>query len=572
MISSPRVHYLVPTILVGAAFALATIFRKHRPIARLTRLGVAWAPIVVPRVLALTTFLAGTILLFSGATPAVGDRLGWLRDVLPLPVLELSHFFGSLAGVGLLILARGLQRRLDVAYGLTVGLLAAGILFSLLKAFDYEEALVLSLMLAALLPSQRYFYRRTSLTEEGFTKGWVLAIALVVITSVILGVLSLGPMDFSRELFWRFAFNQQFPRFFRATVGVACLLLVFAVTRLLRPARVAPPPASDEELALADAVITSVPDASAHLAFTRDKALLFNDPNTGFVMYAVAGRSWVSMGDPVASPDAVDVLITQFIELADRNGGWPVFYKIGRQFLHVYLDHGLSVVKLGEEARVNLESFSLEGGQRRNLRRAWRKAVEAGCTFELVPPGEIESVLPEMRVVSDRWLSEKKTREKGYSLGSFDDAYISRFPVGVARCNGQLVAFATVWPSGEHEELEVDLMRYTADAPPGIMRYVLVEFMNWGRCQGFRWFNLGMAPLSGLVRTSASPLWNQIGTAVFGLGERFYNFQGIREFKEWFYPAWEPRYLASPAGPARPMILANIATLVAGSVEGVVKK
>ena len=79
-------------------------------------------------------------------------RLHWLQDFLPLPVIELSHFLGSLVGVCLLLLARGLQRRLDAAYVLAAILLGAGSLLSLLKGADYEEALLLGLMLAGAAP------------------------------------------------------------------------------------------------------------------------------------------------------------------------------------------------------------------------------------------------------------------------------------------------------------------------------------------------------------------------------------------------------------------------------------
>jgi phosphatidylglycerol lysyltransferase len=140
------------------------------------------------------------------------------------------------------------------------------------------------------------------------------------------------------------------------------------------------------------------------------------------------------------------------------------------------------------------------------------------------------------------------------------------------RRNGAIVAFATVWPSGCHDELEVDLMRFNAAAPPSTMRYLLTELMLWGKNTGWRWFNLGMAPLSGIRDTLIAPLWNQLGVLLYGRGERFYNFQGVRAFKEWFYPQWEPRYLANPGGAIRPLVVANIAALIAGGYEGVVRR
>lgn len=566
------VHYLVPSIVAAALAVVVFLLRKRQPLERLVRVSGHVAPAIVPRVLAITTFLAGSILLFSGATPARAGRLGWLHDFLPLPIIVVSHFFGSVAGAGLLILARGIQRRLDAAYLLTIALLAAGIVFSLLKEFDYEGAIILSLMLVAFLPSRRYFYRKASLTEERFTAGWVIAILLVVLGSVALGIISYGNPAVGAARFWDFSLRAQAPRFVRGTAGVVALFIIVAVARLMRPARPARALPSTEELNAIAPVVQASPDAEANLVFLGDKSLLVNEDRTGFVMYAVAGRSWVALGDPVAPPGQMAHLAQSFVQLCDRHGGWAVFYKASREQLYLYLDLGLSVVKLGEEARVPLADFSTDGPERRNLRRTWRRAVQEGCAFDVIDSAAVRSSLARMRAISDDWLSSKRAREKRFSLGYFDERYLSRYPAAVVRKNGEMVAFANVWESGERKEVSVDLMRFSAAAPPGVMRYLLVELMLWGKENGFEWFNLGMAPLSGLRSSAIAPLWNQLGTAIYGHGERFYNFQGVRDFKEWFHPVWEPKYLVSASGAARPVIMANIASLVAGGLEGVVGK
>ena len=81
------------------------------------------------------------------------------------------------------------------------------------------------------------------------------------------------------------------------------------------------------------------------------------------------------------------------------------------------------------------------------------------------------------------------------------------------------------------------------------MDALFAELMQWGREQGYECFNLGVAPLSGIEESPVAPLWSKVGRFVYGHGETFYNFKGLRAYKEKFHPEWEPRYLAYPGGP-----------------------
>jgi phosphatidylglycerol lysyltransferase len=566
------VYYLAP--LLGATLVLA----GHEGLRHRERLGVASRTIgrIVPAftapLLAVGVFATGTILLLSGATPTVAWRLTLLRHVLPLPVLEASHFVASLVGSGLLLIAYGLYRRMNGAWVLAVALLATGVVTSLLKGFDFEEATIAALALAAVLPAQARFYRRTSLLDEIWTRGWIVAVAVAFGTSIWLGFFAYHHVEYSNDLWWQFEFGADAPRFLRATVGAVSVGLLLAVVRLLRPARRVALRPSPEELDRAQAILARHPQALANLALLGDKSLLFNAQGTAFLMYAVRGRTWAAMGDPIGDDAEVTELTWQFRELVDEHGGWPVFYEVTRQRLPLYLEQGMTLLKLGEEARVPLPTFSLEGGRRASLRR-WRNAVErAGCRVEILPAGASDALLPELQRISDDWLAAKQTREKRFSLGSFSPEYVRRFPIAVARQGDRPVAFATVWSTDAHDEMMVDLMRYASDAPPNIMTYVFTQLMLWGRDQGYQWFNLGMAPLAGLERRALAPLWARAGAFIFRQGESFYNFRGLREYKDRFDPVWEPRYLASPGALALPLILTDIASLIAGGVKGVLAK
>src|SRR5262249_49822910 len=156
-----------------------------------------------------------------------------------------------------------------------------------------------------------------------------------------------------------------------------------------------------------------------------------NTDKTGFVMYGVQGRTWVALGDPVGpSPCATD-LIREFLERCDDFDGVPVFYQVRKEQLHRYADFGLTFVKVGEEARVDLIAFALEGGQARKHRQILRRLEQAEATFRIVPPTEVPAKLAELREVSDEWLKDKPGGEKGFSLGFFDAEYLVHFPIAV---------------------------------------------------------------------------------------------------------------------------------------------
>lgn len=565
-------YYLLPLLTAAVLFGAHEVRQRHEDVRRVARVFGRWAPLLAPQVLAFTTFVGGTLLLISGATPAERWRLRLLGEFLPLPVIEASHFLASMAGVGLLLLARGLQRRLDAAYVLAAGLLAAGIVLSLLKGGDYEEAVTLSLMLAALLPSRSYFYRKTSLTREPFTPGWVVAIAVVLGGTFWLAFFSFKHVEYSGDLWWQFALRADAPRALRAMVGTMGALVGIGLWRLLRPAPPEPSLPAATELARAREAIDVSPEAAGKLALLGDKDLLFSDSGAAFIMYAVEARSWVAMGDPVGRPVEWPDLLWSYRELVDRHAGWTVFYQVGPEALHLYLDLGLTLLKLGEEARVPLAEFTLDGMARKGMRRVRNRMERSGCSFEVVPAEGVPALLPELRGVSDEWLLEKRTREKGFSLGYFDESYLSHCPVALLRCDGRIAAFANVWETSAKAELSIDLMRYTRDAPEDAMEALFIELMLWGKTQGYDWFNLGMAPLSGLENRALAPLWNRLGALVFRYGENFYSFQGLRQYKQKFDPVWTPRYLASPGGLALPRILTNISVLIARGARGLVTR
>jgi phosphatidylglycerol lysyltransferase len=258
--------------------------------------------------------------------------------------------------------------------------------------------------------------------------------------------------------------------------------------------------------------------------------------------------------------------------MTDRYAARPVFYHVRDDSLPLYVDMGLALFKLGEDALVPLADFGVEGSKRAELRQAISRATRDGASFEVVRAADVPALVPELAAVSTSWLASKSTAEKGFSIGAFSPEYIACFDCAVVRVGERIVAFANLWQAPKSKELSVDLMRYGDAAPKVVMDYLLTEVMLWGRKQGFEWFSLGMAPLSGLEARPLAPMWHKVGGLIFRYGDDFYNFEGLRHYKEKFFPTWRPRYLACPAGLDVPRALFDATALISGGVRKILTK
>lgn len=556
------IFYLAPLLAAAAMLAWNETRSWKEPLTRVMKTAGRWSGAAAPALLSFSTFVAGVILLFSSTSPAMLDRLRLLRRVVPLPLVEASHFLSSLTGVGLLLLSQGLRRRLDSAYWLTVGLLYAGVIFSLLKGFDYEEAIILSLVLASLIACRGRFYRKGAFIHQRLTPGWIAAVLMAVVSAIGLGLFAYKHVDYSNDLWWRFTLRGDAPRFMRASVGMGVVLLVYAVRRMLEPADPPPGEPTAADLVAVRAIVASSPRTPANLALLGDKRFLFNKKHDAFIMYAVQGRSWVSMGDPVGAPEEFAELVWRFFEQSDRYGGGPVFYEVDHENAPLYVELGLTLLKIGEEARIYLPDFSMEGSARKGLRQTVSRMTRAGVEFEIAAKEDVTRLAPRLRTISDEWLVAKNAHEKGFSLGFFDESYLSQFPCAVLKQDGEVIAFANIWMSADRQEFSIDLMRHANCAPPSAMEYLFIELILRAREEGYQWFNLGMAPLSGIEARPLSPLWNKAMDLIFRHGDAFYGFQGLRAFKNKFAPVWRSKYVAAPGGMALPRVLSELVALI----------
>ena len=563
-----RLLYVMLPLLVAGLLLLAVEARRlwfPRQVARVA------SNLAVP-LLALLVFCAGAVLLFSGVTPTMDEHLEALGFLMPPPLIAASHLAANLVGTLCLLLAQGLRRRLSAAWVLTLVLLCLGVVLSLLKGFDWPEALVLAVIAGVLALFRREFYRPSRLLDMPASGLALAATSGVIAASVWLLLFVYQDVAYSHQLWWQFELDGNAPRGLRAALGSALVLLAVGLTWLLR----ATPPSirlpDGEALARARTIVEASRQPEGGLALSGDKALLFHPDGQAFLMYARRGRSLVALFDPIGPPAARAELIWQFRDLCDRHHARPVFYQVRAENLPGYIDIGLTALKLGEEALVDLHTFDLasNGKEMKALRYTWNRGQRDGLSLELHAPGA--APLDALQGISAAWLAGKQVREKGFSLGRFSPEYLAHFRVAVVRFEGRAVAFANLLECQTRAVASLDLMRVLPDAPKSTMEFLMLGLIQQFQGEGYARFSLGMVPLAGLQTRKGAPLPLRLGALVFDRGESFYNFQGLRRFKDKFLPQWEPRYLAVPAGLDPWVALADTAALIAGGLGGLVRR
>jgi phosphatidylglycerol lysyltransferase len=170
------IYYVLPLVAAGVFLGLNELRLLIPATSGTMRRVIDLTSAMVPTVASVLIVFAAIVLFASGATPMLPERTAVLSAILPLPLVEAAHFLAGLTATALLLLAPALQRRLNGAYWFAQAALVAGIGCSLAKGLDYEEATALAAIAMILVPYRREFYRPTSLLDQPFTVGWMIAI------------------------------------------------------------------------------------------------------------------------------------------------------------------------------------------------------------------------------------------------------------------------------------------------------------------------------------------------------------------------------------------------------------
>ena len=565
-------YYIVPFILALMYFVATLVLTNKDKFSKLN-VNLQIVRQLLPPLLSISVFGVGLVLLLSVVNPSIIHKYHWLGEIVPLPIVELSSLILSASAILLLLLSHGLFKRYQKAFELTQKLLLVAMVFIVLKGAQWQISLALGLIYLLMLPCEQIFYRQGSIVGIKYSFGWALSLAAALFLMMWVLFFAYQDVDYDHSLWFTFSQDSHVSRALRGGAVALVILLIFAFRYVLAMRRPQTRLLDEHTLSCAMDIVANAPSSHGFLALVQDKSLLFNEDNDAFLMYTRAGHCWVVMGDPIGNPDKFDDLLWQFRELCDAYDGWPVFYQVTQRYLPHFLEQGLSLYKLGEEAIVPLAEFDLQSSKYRSLRQSHAKALREGLRFKIIEASEVKALLPTLEVISSSWLKAKQGREKGFSVGYFSAAYLCATPMALVYLNDELVAFSNVWASAAKIEFSVDLMRYEPSlSGSNIMDFLFTELLLWGKQQGYQQFNLGMAPMSGLTDRALVPFWTKLAKTVYKKGNKFYNFQGLRRYKDKFNPRWEAKYLICYGGLSLPVVVGSLVTLTSRGTTGVFKK
>jgi len=521
--------------------------------------------------IALLTAAMGVINVLSAVTPSLKSRLLLLEKYSPFSVTSGGHLTSALAGFALLLLSVSLWRRKRVGWMLTLTVLIISVPVHLFKGLDYEEASLAAILAIILIYLRPHFHARSD--APSVQQGLRILVAALLFT-IAYGVTGFYLLDkhfrFSFGL-WS-AFRQTivmftqfydpglqpvtgFGRYFVDSIYVVgAVTLGYALLMLLRPVLNRQPTTEDARSRAWEIVKKHGQTPLARYALFADKKFFFSGEGS-LISYVVENRVALTLGDPIGPAEDVPSTIVEFQSLCRSNDWVPAFYQVSPTNIDAYNAVGFDMLTLGQEAIVDLSSFTLEGSANKTLRNSYNKMVRVGYQYDVLQPPFSARMMRELNTISNEWLSSRGMSEMRFSLGWFDEAYLNTCPILLVRDReGFIEAFANVVTEFQANEAAVDLMRHRSQVESGLMDFLFVSLFQWAKENGYASFNLGLSALSGVGESSNDPTMERALNYIYRNVSRLYNFRGLHSFKEKFHPTWLPRYLIYPDALSLPAI------------------
>lgn len=566
------VYYILPfgLGLIFAAFemtgaAIKKIENKPFIAPALETTGVIWTlqrdflGKLGPWASAVLTAFTGIMVILSTILPTSTNRADAIHILAPKQLIELSFSLSLTFGILLIILSRGIYHGTKRSYYMTIVSLGGAAIFNTLKGIDLEETFILLIVLAVLYMLRKRFIReKMAVTFSDIIKMFLFLLITLYFYKNI-GIIFAEAKEVFQPDFVVRDIEQVKRSALAAVLFVPVFLLIGSIIANRYHSTFPGQTANDKRLQ--HFLNEYGGNVLSHLGFLGDKQFFFSSDGKALLLFSVAGKRLVVLGDPIGEPSSFRKVLEEFLKEADRFGYICVFYQIESKWMSLYHDFGYNFFKLGEEAVVDLHSFTISGKKRAGLRATFNRFEREGYTFAIHEPPFSDDLFNELKEVSTTWLGGKK--EKSFSLGYFNREYINRAPVAtLSDTTGKIIAFTTFMPVYQDGQLSIDLMRYNPHAPSGIMDAMFIHLFQWAKEHHYDSFNIGMAPLSN-VGLSAQSFWSErVAAAIFNNVRYTYSFSGLRHFKEKYKPTWSGKYLAFRKNHSLPITMLAVTKLI----------
>ncbi|MEH2083786.1 MAG: phosphatidylglycerol lysyltransferase domain-containing protein [Nostoc sp.] len=522
---------------------------------------------------AFLTGLVGVVNLLSAVTPNLYGRNQWLKELLPFDVRASGHIFTALTGFILLTLATNLLRRKKIAWLLTIALLVISICSHLLKGLDYEESLLSGVLLVQLILMRHFFTAQSD--RPSIARGVRVLIGALLFT-LAYGTIGFYLLDgkFSENFNWREAIVQTLAMFFtednwglqpKTRFGdffansiyiIAAGTITYAMVMLLQPVFWRNLATTNERQRAKEIVEQYGCSSLAALTLLNDKSYYFSPSGNSIIAYVPKGRGAIALGDPIGPIEDRKETIIAFQQFCQRNDWYPSFYQTMPDDVELYKSLGYKVLKIGEEAIVDLKSFTLQGKAGKNFRPSISRLTKLGYQIDFHQPPITNDLLHRLKSVSDEWLKMAQGSEKQFSLGWFDEAYLRECEIAVVyNPEGQITAFTNIISEYQLNEANIDMMRHRSSLENGTMDFLFISLLQHFKEGGYDSFNFGLSALAGVGDNPESRRLEKVLHYLYDHLNRFYNFQGLHAYKEKFRPRWEPRYFVYPSLAALPDVV-----------------
>ena len=289
-------------------------------------------------------------------------------------------------------------------------------------------------------------------------------------------------------------------------------------------------------------------------------------PGGAVTAFRTVARVALCVGDPLAEPAAQPAAIAEFTQACSRRRWKPCFYQTSPELRDAYRAAGMRLIKFGEEAILDLDTFTLAVPERGNLRREVCRADRAGLTATVTPWAAAEPLLrAELEPVSRAWLQRRSNREMGFSLGRFQETVDPGAWLVVVRGPGGKVHAFSSWLRLGADGIALDLVRRHPQAGPGAVDLCLVEAIFEARRRGLRIASLGSVPCRDVLDDAPDGrLGHAVRRLLYGHGVAGYRYESLARFKHKFAPRWESRDIAFAGGLSAPRVLGALLAVHAG--------